>query len=155
MESFMAMEPSDGDEERISKLTHCYLDTQEDRGILHQSAVLTCNALTLLIDGVMRRTRCIDGTAQLLRFLVGCRLYELNRWLEDSELQSHSHLWENKAERGRLSGWLDAPDDWPIQSKHEPIPQTGPFNSQTHIFLKFTSKLKHLYLNWWKVWSCY
>lgn len=40
---------------------------------------LTSDALAFLVDGVMRRGRGVNRTAQLLRFLVGCRLYELNR----------------------------------------------------------------------------
>lgn len=47
--------------------------------LLHQFETLTRDALALLIDGMMRRAWCINRAAQLLRFLIGCRLYKLNR----------------------------------------------------------------------------
>lgn len=57
-----------------------------------KSVAFTCYALTLLIDGVMRRGRRVNSTAQLRRLLVGRRLYELDGRLEDSKLQGHSHF---------------------------------------------------------------
>lgn len=62
---------------------------------LHPLDTLTGDAFALLIHGVMRRARGIDGAAQFLRLLVGRRLYELDGRLKDTELQSHSHLWRN------------------------------------------------------------
>lgn len=61
-----------------------------------QFETLTGDALAFLIDGVMRRAWSVNRSAQFLRFLVGGRFYELNRRLKDTELQSHSHLWEKK-----------------------------------------------------------
>lgn len=42
------------------------------------AAELTCDAFTLLMDGVMRRAGSVHGTAQLLGLVVGGGLYELN-----------------------------------------------------------------------------
>lgn len=61
-----------------------------------QFETLTGDALAFLIDGVMRRAWSVNRSAQFLRFLVGGRFYKLNRRLKDTELQSHSHLWEKK-----------------------------------------------------------
>lgn len=61
-----------------------------------QFETLTGDALAFLIDGVMRRAWSVNRSAQFLRFLVGCCFYKLNRRLKDTELQSHSHLWEKK-----------------------------------------------------------
>lgn len=71
---------------------------------MHQVIAITCNALALLIDGVMRGGWCIDRAAELGRLLVGCRLYELNGRLEDSELQGHSHFWGKRRNRFMLKG---------------------------------------------------
>lgn len=71
-----------------------------------QSRTLTRDALSLLIHGVMRRARGVNRAAQLLGFLIGCRLYELDRGLQDAELQGHRHLWEKTNERREtLSRW--------------------------------------------------
>lgn len=96
----MAMEPSDQDEERVKEqvgesgevknvckhmVVKFYLDTLDQKKLQtrfqlsHRSELLTRDALALLIDGVMWRARSINRAAQLLRFLIGCRLYELDR----------------------------------------------------------------------------
>lgn len=48
------------------------------RKFLSLEGILTCDAFTFLVDGVMWRTRCVYGATQLLRFLIGCGLYEFN-----------------------------------------------------------------------------
>lgn len=92
----MAMEPLGWEEKGTKKQTGesgAMLKTHygqfstktHDSENLHASTVadrletLTCNALALLMDGMVRRARCIHRTTQLLRFVIGCRLYELNR----------------------------------------------------------------------------
>lgn len=57
---------------------------------------LTCNALALLINGMMWRALCIDRAAQPLWLLIGRRLDKLDGWLKDTELQRHRHLWGKK-----------------------------------------------------------
>ena len=59
-----------------------------------QSETLTCDALALLMDGMMWRARWINWAAQLLRFLIGCRLNKLDSRLKNAELQRYGHLWE-------------------------------------------------------------
>lgn len=137
MESFMAMEPSDH-EDRVNEQigesgkVKClktsdqfYLDTPEKLQtrftLHHQFEVLTRDALSLLIHGVMRWAWGINWAAQLLRFLIGCRLYEFNRWLKDAELQSHSHLWEKQVRDKDLCHVRSSPDALHENHMYKPI----------------------------------
>lgn len=90
----MATEPSDH-EDRVNEQTGGISERQT-------CATLTRDALSLLIHGVMRRARGVNGAAQLLGFLIGCRLYELDRGLQDAELQGHRHLWERQGRDEKL-----------------------------------------------------
>lgn len=53
------------------------------------SEALTCDALALLINGVVWRALSINGAAQPLRLLIGRGLDKLDGRLKDTELQSH------------------------------------------------------------------
>ena len=63
-----------------------------EQGAVISSRSLTTDALALEVDGLVGGAGHVHGVAQLLGVLVGSGPDELNRRLQDPELEGHGHL---------------------------------------------------------------